>query len=88
MIKKEVVLLNRLGLHIRPAAQFTKIAAKFKADVHLVRDGMRVNAKSIMGVMMLAAGKGTKLVLECSGEDEEQLCAELIQLIENKFHEE
>ncbi len=79
--------MNRLGLHIRPAAQFTKIASKFKADVHLVRDGMRVNAKSIMGVMMLAAGKGSRLILECNGEDEEQLCVELIQLIENKFNE-
>lgn len=80
--------MNRLGLHIRPAAQFTKIAAKFKADVYLIRDGMRVNAKSIMGVMMLAAGYGAKLEMECIGEDEEQLCAELTELIENKFHEE
>ena len=88
MIQKEIVLLNKLGLHIRPAAQFTKIAAKYKADVYLIRDGMRVNAKSIMGVMMLAAGQGTKLTLECIGEDEEQLCNELMALIENKFHEE
>jgi phosphocarrier protein HPr len=88
VIQKEIVLLNTLGLHIRPAAQFTKIAAKYKADVYLIRDGMRVNAKSIMGVMMLAAGQGTKLTLECVGEDEEQLCNELMALIENKFHEE
>ena len=88
MIQKEIVLLNKLGLHIRPAAQFTKIAAKYKADVYLIRDGMRVNAKSIMGVMMLAAGQGTKLTMECIGEDEEQLCNELMTLIENKFHEE
>lgn len=88
LIRKEVTLLNRLGLHIRPAAQFTKIAARYKADVYLVRDDMRVNAKSIMGVMMLAAGRGTRLTLECTGEDEEALCAELLQLIENKFGEE
>jgi phosphocarrier protein len=88
VIQKEIVLLNKLGLHIRPAAQFTKIAAKYKADVYLIRDGMRVNAKSIMGVMMLAAGQGTKLTMECIGEDEEQLCNELMTLIENKFHEE
>jgi phosphocarrier protein len=88
VIQKEIVLLNKLGLHIRPAAQFTKIAAKYKADVYLIRDGMRVNAKSIMGVMMLAAGQGTILTLECIGEDEEQLCNELMALIENKFHEE
>lgn len=87
MIQKEVVMLNRLGLHIRPAAQFTKIASKYKAEVYLVRDGMRVNAKSIMGVMMLAAGQGAKLTLECDGEDEEQVCNELLKLIENKFGE-
>ncbi len=81
-------MLNRLGLHIRPAAQFTKIASKYKADVFLVRDGMRVNAKSIMGVMMLAAGQGAKLMLECIGEDEDQVCNELVTLIENKFGEE
>lgn len=80
-------MLNRLGLHVRPAAQFTKIAAKYKSDVFLIRDGMRVNAKSIMGVMMLAAGKGAKLMLECVGEDEELLCAELVKLVENKFNE-
>jgi phosphocarrier protein HPr len=88
VIRKEFTLMNRLGLHIRPAAQFTKIAAKYKADVFLVRDGMRVNAKSIMGVMMLAAGQGTRLEMECIGEDEELLAAELMELIKNKFHEE
>lgn len=87
MIQKEVTLLNRLGLHVRPAAQFTKIASKYKSDVYLIRDGMRVNAKSIMGVMMLAAGKGSKLVIECMGEDEGLLLEELVQLVENKFHE-
>ena len=88
MIQREIILLNRLGLHIRPAAQFTKIASKYKADVFLVRDGMRVNAKSIMGVMMLAAGQGSKLMLECMGEDEQEVCNELVTLIENKFGEE
>jgi phosphocarrier protein HPr len=88
VVSKEFTLLNRLGLHIRPAAQFTKIASKYKADVFLVRDGMRVNAKSIMGVMMLAAGQGTRLEMECIGEDEAALAAELMELIANKFHEE
>ena len=87
MIQREITLLNRLGLHIRPAAQFTKIASKYKADVFLVRDNMRINAKSIMGVMMLAAGQGAKLIIECTGEDEEQVCNELVQLVENKFGE-
>jgi len=88
VILKDIVLLNKLGLHIRPAAQFTKIASRYKSDVFLVRDGMRINAKSIMGVMMLAAGQGTRLTMECVGEDEDALCAELMTLIENKFNEE
>ena len=88
MIQKEITILNRLGLHARPAAQFVKTDAKFKADVFLVRNGMRINAKSIMGVMMLAAEQGARLTLECVGEDESELCTELVSLIENKFHEE
>jgi phosphocarrier protein HPr len=88
VIQKDFVLLNRLGLHIRPAAQFTKIAARYKADVFLIRDGMRINAKSIMGVMMLAAGQGVKLTMECIGEDEAACSGELMTLIENKFNEE
>jgi phosphocarrier protein HPr len=80
-------MMNTLGLHIRPAKQFTEIASKYKADVFIVRDNLRVNAKSIMGVIMLAAGQGAKLTLECSGEDEEQVCKELVALIENKFGE-
>ena len=87
VVQREVVLTNTLGLHIRPAKQFTDIAAKYQADVFIVRDNLRVNAKSIMGVIMLAAAKGTKLTLECSGEDEEQLLKELVALIENKFGE-
>lgn len=88
MIQKEVTLLNRLGLHIRPAAQLTKIAAKYQADVYLLKDGMRVNGKSIMGVMMLAAARGSTLILECVGDDEQQLLDELVVLFENKFYEE
>jgi len=87
VIQKEVTLLNRLGLHIRPAAQLTKIAAKYKADVYLLKDGMRVNGKSIMGVMMLAAARGSTLVLEAIGDDEEQLVEDLVKLFENKFYE-
>ncbi len=88
VIQKEVTLLNRLGLHIRPAAQLTKIAAKYRSDVYLLKDGMRVNGKSIMGVMMLAAARGSTLVLECIGDDEQQLLDELVILFENKFYEE
>ena len=87
MITKEVTLLNRLGLHIRPAALLTKLAAQHKADVYITKDGMRVNAKSIMGVMMLAANKGSIIKIECDGEDEQALLAGLVELVENKFHE-
>ncbi|MCC6477166.1 HPr family phosphocarrier protein [bacterium] len=87
MIQKEVTLINRLGLHIRPAAHLTKIASKYVADVYLVKDGMRVNGKSIMGVMMLAAPKGSVLLIECVGNDELQLCEEIVHLVENKFYE-
>ena len=88
MIAKDITLRNKLGLHIRPAAQFTKIASQFGADVFLTNNGVRVNAKSIMGVMMLAANKGAVLTIECNGSDEQELMDKLVELIENKFHEE
>jgi phosphocarrier protein HPr len=88
LIKKEVTLLNKLGLHIRPAAQFTKIASQFEANVFLSKDGVRINAKSIMGVMMLAANKGTVITIECDGTDEQALMDKLVELVENKFYEE
>jgi phosphocarrier protein HPr len=88
LIKKEVTLRNKLGLHIRPAAQFTKIASQFEANVFLSKDGVRINAKSIMGVMMLAANKGTIITIECDGTDEQTLMDKLVELIENKFYEE
>lgn len=87
MITKEVTLINKLGLHIRPAAQFTKIASQFTANVFLSKDGVRINAKSIMGVMMLAANRGAVLTIECDGPDEQQLMDKLVELIENKFYE-
>ena len=88
MQQREVEIINKLGLHARASAKLTQLAARFPCEVSLSRNGRRVNAKSIMGVMMLAAGQGTRLTLECLGEDEEQLCNELTALIENKFHEE
>ncbi len=87
MITKDITLRNKLGLHIRPAAQFTKIASQFAAEVFLSKDKVRVNAKSIMGVMMLAANKGAVLTIECNGSDEQELMDKLVELIENKFHE-
>ena len=87
MIKTTVTISNKLGLHARASAKLTKLAASFKSDVWMARGERRVNAKSIMGVMMLAAAKGSKIVVETSGDDEEEALAALVQLIEQKFGE-
>lgn len=87
MIQQELEIINKLGLHARASAKFTQLAAKYKSDVWLTRNARRINAKSIMGVMMLAAGKGTTVVLETEGEDE-QACADAIAaLIADRFGE-
>jgi len=70
MIQQEIEIINKLGLHARASAKLTQLAAKFRSDVWMTRNARRVNAKSIMGVMMLAAGKGTKVMLEVDGDDE------------------
>ncbi|MDH5407549.1 MAG: HPr family phosphocarrier protein [Gammaproteobacteria bacterium] len=88
MITEEVAIINKLGLHARAAAKLVTIASAYKADVQLALNGKQVNGKSIMGVMMLAAAKGTKVTLTISGNDEEQAMAALIELINNKFDEE
>jgi phosphocarrier protein len=67
MPQREVEIVNKLGLHARASAKLTQVASRFQSDVHIARNGRRVNAKSIMGVMMLAAGKGSKVMLETSG---------------------
>ncbi len=87
-MKKSITIKNKLGLHARPAALFVQTAAKFKSKVFIERDAQEVNGKSIMGVMMLAAEQGSKLILTVSGEDEEAAMQTLTQLIEDKFHEE
>ena len=87
MIQQEIEIINKLGLHARASAKFTQTASKFKAEVWLTRNSRRVNGKSIMGVMMLAAGKGSKVLLETDGVDE-QACFDAIQgLINDKFGE-
>jgi phosphocarrier protein HPr len=86
--KREVVVVNKLGIHARPAAQFVRAANKFKCEVFVEKDGERVNGKSIMGLMMLAAGPGSKLMLYCEGDDCEEATAELDALIKRKFDEE
>lgn len=88
MIKTTLRISNKLGLHARASAKLTKMAGGFACDVHMSRNGRRVNAKSIMGVMMLAAGLGTEVVVETDGADEEAAMAALTALINDKFGEE
>jgi phosphocarrier protein HPr len=87
MIKTHISISNRLGLHARASAKLTKLAASFSSDVHLSRNGRRVNAKSIMGVMMLAAGLGVEVEIETEGPDEQAAMAALRELIDGKFGE-
>ena len=87
MIKSNITISNKLGLHARASAKFTKLAGGFASDVHLSRNNRRVNAKSIMGVMMLAAGMGSEIEIEADGADEHEAMAALRSLIESKFGE-
>ncbi len=88
MIEKPVVVTNRLGIHARPAAMLVQKAGKFKSEIRLAKGSLEVNAKSIMGVMMLAAECGSKLLLRAWGADAEQAVAELAKIFESKFNEE
>ncbi len=87
MIKASVTISNRLGLHARASAKLTKLAGGFRSDIHMSRNGRRVNAKSIMGVMMLAAGLGTEVEVETDGDDEQAAMDALLALINDKFGE-
>ena len=87
MAERSVQILNKNGLHARPAAEIVKTSARFQSEVTLARDGMEVNGKSIMGVMMLAAECGSTLVLRAAGADEEAALDALAALILNKFGE-
>ena len=87
MIQKELEIVNKLGLHARASAKFTQLASKYKSEVWMSFNKRRVNAKSIMGVMMLAAGKGSMITLETNGEDEQECLAALEALINDKFGE-
>lgn len=87
MRETEVIVINRAGIHTRPAASIVKTAAKFKSEIFLIRDGFAINAKSIIGVMTLAAEQGAKLIIRLEGEDEERASAELEQLFESGFGE-
>lgn len=87
MPQREADIINKLGLHARAAAKLTQLAGRFKSDIWLSRNGQRVNAKSIMGVMMLAASKGSSIRIETSGEDENEALQALADLIGNYFGE-
>ena len=86
-VVKELVVLNKLGIHARPAAMIVRITNKFKSEVFVEKDEEQVNGKSIMGLMMLAAGNGSKVRFVVTGEDAQQMLTELEQLFARKFDE-
>ncbi|MDX1623293.1 MAG: HPr family phosphocarrier protein [Gemmatimonadota bacterium] len=83
----EVEIRNRLGLHARPAAHFVRCSSRFDSDVYVLRDGVEINGKSIMGVMMLAAEQGARLRIRAEGEDAEEAVSALVELVERGFDE-
>lgn len=87
MAKKELTILNKLGIHARPAAQFVKTANRFQADIFVEKDGEEVDGKSIMGLMMLAAGHGSVISVSADGPDEDAALAAINDLITRKFEE-
>ena len=86
-VARELVVTNKLGVHARPAAMFVKVANRFESEIMVEKDGETVNGKSIMGLMMLAAGPGSKLHVRASGPDASQAVNELEQLLKRKFDE-
>ena len=88
MARRTVTIVNRLGLHARAAAKLVTLASEFEADIHLVRGARRVNGKSIMGVMMLAASQGSEVELIAEGRDEAAALSRLEELIRQRFGEE
>ncbi len=88
MPRKEVEIINKLGLHARASAKLTQTASRFGSEVWMERDGRRVNAKSIMGVMMLAAAKGTTVIIDTEGADADEAMQALEELIADRFGEE
>ena len=87
MLQQDVEITNKLGLHARASAKLSQTANQFKSDVNLVRNGYKVNAKSIMGVMMLAAAKGSSIGIEINGSDESEAMLALLALIQDRFGE-
>ena len=87
MVSQQITIINKLGLHARAASKLVNQASQFESDVFIDKDGNRVNAKSIMGVMMLAASKGTDVILEAEGNDEQACLDAMVSLINNRFDE-
>lgn len=87
MLSTETEIVNKLGLHARASAKLTQMAGKYKCEIWMAKGARRVNAKSIMGVMMLAAGKGSKVTVETDGPDEQEAMTALLELIADKFGE-
>lgn len=88
MTEREVEIVNRLGLHARAAAKLVHTAGGFQSRVTVLKDGEEVDAKSILGILLLAAGQGSRVTVRCEGEDEEQAMRAVTQLIANRFDEE
>ena len=86
-IEKEIMVINRLGLHARPAAMFVRIASRYRSEIWVEKEGEQINGKSIMGLMMLAAGQGSTLHIRCEGPDADKAIKELEDLIKTKFNE-
>src|SRR6186997_1957528 len=86
-VEKQITIINRLGLHARPAAMFVRIASRFRSEIWVEKEGERINGKSIMGLMMLAAGQGSKLHIRCEGLDADRAMQELEELIKTPFNE-
>lgn len=87
-LSEEMVISNKLGMHLRPAQQFVQTVLKFQCDVHVQKEGQRINAKSIMGLLTLAAAKGTRITVICEGDDAQQALDAVRILIESGFGEE
>lgn len=87
MVQTKITIINKLGLHARASAKFVSTAAKFQSHIDVIKDNKTINGKSIMGVMMLAASKGTELILKIEGPDENEMEKALTALINNRFHE-
>jgi len=87
MIEENLIIKNKMGLHARPAAVFVEIASQYESDITVSKEGLEVNGKSIMGLLMLAAEKGTEILLKVSGDDEKAALDELKDFLEGKFNE-